>query len=196
MIYIIRIELYKKMKTNQKSGIIVLDLLRFLFVAFCLFLVGYGIYCIPQKKYASHKDLLNEGGYYKENPVFALNKESEARGSFSGYFSLLGTGNIQGEYKQGSHLQFSWGRNEKEFFVTTLPYEEFRFIIDDSKDIPTVKFVFDKDWLNRDAVDFGRQDLQNANALLQKIPKYCHVGIEIRISSKDLQNEPALPKLK
>ena len=119
----------------------------------------------------------------------------EMTGKIKGHF-FLGGGDISGEIFSGKQLQFYWGRNENERIATTMPYRMFLFIIDSTKTVPTVEFIFKEsyldqgDWKGRDGRDMDYNPnpnswLYNNENLQQAI---------VRISKSDLEKEIYLPK--
>ncbi len=110
---------------------------------------------------------------------------------FSGNFFGIG-GSVESGYK----LQFYWEPKHGEIIATALPYSMFRFIIDETKDIPTIEFIFDQDWLNDGmfSIDYGnsaRYPNLNSFVLSDKM-----LLAKVRISRKTLEKEVYLPKPK
>ncbi|NMB92265.1 MAG: hypothetical protein GYA31_01390 [Parcubacteria group bacterium] len=112
-----------------------------------------------------------------------------------GFFDVV----IYGEIKSEKSLLFYWHRTPNEIIATTLPYSKFKFIIDETKNIPTVEFVFDIKNLDEERIFPEIDDLAlklvhgtvNPNEIIMS--KYLISAI-IRISSTTLEKEIYLPK--
>ncbi len=93
-------------------------------------------------------------------------------------------------------ITFYWGRVESEIIPTTLPLSMFRILIDESKNVPTVEFVFDQRWLNSRREAYSESEKTNLNWWLD--PEMIRDGllkvVIVRISSGDLEKEKFLPK--
>ncbi|MCX6778719.1 MAG: hypothetical protein NTU97_00615, partial [Candidatus Magasanikbacteria bacterium] len=89
-------------------------------------------------------------------------------------------------------LQFYWGRTSGEYVSTVLPCSSFRFVIDESKAVPTVEFIFDEDWLNLNRAVYTESQKSNPNLWFE--PQ--NVGnlsvVLVRMSQKDFERETDL----
>lgn len=128
-------------------------------------------------------------------------------GNMHASFFFLGGGEISANISSERKLQFYWGRTEEEFFSTTLPYSLFRFVIDESKTIPTVEFVFEGHWLAEKMYDYPESKKVNPNLWIimdsWRSTTVDHVGcnqcvplraVFVRISRRDLEKEIYLPQ--
>lgn len=103
---------------------------------------------------------------------------------------------VRGELSSERQLQFYWGRVGNERISTTLPYNMFLFIIDSTKVVPTVEFIFSELFLNQmDAMgDKGKSADYNPNPNSWLNEKTGLQQAVVRISPKDLEKEIYLPK--
>ncbi|MBU2036907.1 hypothetical protein KJ866_01725 [Patescibacteria group bacterium] len=109
---------------------------------------------------------------------------------------FLGIGSVSGNLVSERKLQFYWGRTAEEFISTTLSYSMFRFVVDESKTVPTVEFVFDENWLNSKRTVYTESEKSNLNWWLaddQVRNDILRVAV-VRISRKDLEKEVYLPR--
>jgi len=88
---------------------------------------------------------LADTGLFGEHSLGRIESFSAVTGSVSGSF-FLGCGDVNGSIGSEFRLQFHWSPKPNVLVVTSLPYSKFRFMIDESKDIPTVEFVFPECW--------------------------------------------------
>ena len=115
---------------------------------------------------------------------------------------FLGIGSVSGSLASERKLQFYWGKTTEEFISTTLPYNMFRFIIDESKAVPTVEFIFDEGWLNANRIRYSESEKVNLNfwldeAVRARIPSSREVLFRIaivRISRENFEKEVYLPR--
>lgn len=143
------------------------------------------------EEHPSTKEKLADTGLFGEHPLQRIEKFGSIRGSVEGNF-FLGIGSVNGSLNSEFKLQFYWSPKPNEIVASSLPYSKFRFIIDDTKNIPTAEFVFDDEWLNRRiGYIYTSSDKANVNNFLQ----YSEFKVaKIRISSKMLEKEVYLPK--
>ncbi len=148
--------------------------------------------CTPEKQ-ASAEEVIS--GFLGEHSLIRVEKIKGVKGDLSGSF-FLGSGSIRGSMDTEFKLQFYWSPKPKEILITSLPYSKFRFILDETKDIPTVNFIFDPEWLERPAFS----DCPNCN----NNPQYLNfndvlasknlITAIVRISPSTLEKEIYLPK--
>jgi len=84
----------------------------------------------------------------------------------------------------GPILTFYWKPKENQIMATTLPFNKFLFIIDNSRKAPTVKFIFSKT-AKIDIYNYyarHKSEPPNLNDWVQKL-----IRAEIKISSSDLE---------
>jgi len=144
---------------------------------------------------ASNKENLKDVGIFGQHELRRIEQIEGINGKISGNF-FLGCGSLAGNITNERRLQFSWGRTPDEFIVTTLPFSMFRFVIDDSKKVPTVEFIFDKSWLDSKWHNLNESEKSNPNSWLDDEyirNHYFRVAI-VRISKQDFEKEVFLPK--
>jgi hypothetical protein len=143
-------------------------------------------------------------GLLGQHDLRRIEQTSGISGSMSGSF-FLGIGSVSGNLTSERRLQFYWGRTAEEFVSTTLSYSMFRFIVDESKTVPTIEFVFDTDWLNEKNTPYTESEKSNLNWWLdESVRASVHswrgtsaVSFRqavVRISRKDLEKEVYLPR--
>ncbi|MDP3784741.1 MAG: hypothetical protein Q8R12_01540 [bacterium] len=134
-------------------------------------------------------------GLLGQHDLRRIEQTSGISGHMDGSF-FLGIGSVSGNLSSQRQLQFYWGRTPEEFVSTTLPYSRFRFIIDESKTVPTVEFVFDENWLNSNRAVYTESEKSNPNWWLDddNIRSYILRVAVVRISRKDLEKEVYLPR--
>ena len=166
------------MKTNKKKLFLVMVLL----LGLVGFLLGCGV---------SHKDLEKIGvlGEYQLRHI----ERTTGGNSYGSFF--LGIGSVSGN--TGDRLRFYWGRTLDEIMPTTLPYNLFRFIIDESKKVPTVRFVFDESLLSvTDSVDYVSKAMKENPGWLfseESVKRGYILSVVIKISQETLEKEVYLP---
>lgn len=149
----------------------------------------------------TRKNQLQEMGLLGQHDLRWIEQTSGIGGHLDGSF-FLGIGSVSGNLASERKLQFYWGRTAEEFISTTLPYSMFRFVVDDSKVIPTIEFIFDEDWLNTSKIRYSESERANLNfwldeAVRARTPSSREVLFRvavIRISRKDLEKEVYLPR--
>jgi len=88
---------------------------------------------------------LADTGLFGEHSLNRMESLSAITGSLEGSF-FLGCGDLNGSLESYSRLQFYWSPKPNVLVVSSLPYSKLRFIIDESKDVPTIEFVFPEIW--------------------------------------------------
>ena len=149
----------------------------------------------------TRRNQLQEMGLLGQHDLRRIEQTSGISGHLGGSF-FLGIGSVSGSFTSERKLQFYWGRTAEEFVSTTLSYSMFRFVIDESKTVPTVEFVFDEDWLNTSRTSYSESERANLNFWLDetvraRTPSSREVLFRIavvRISRKDLEKEVYLPR--
>lgn len=159
-----------------------------------LFVLAFGILLFEgvQKLFLlpHRSELMEPLGIMGEHEMRRIEQTGGASGSLNGTF-FLASGSITGSYNEERRLQFYWGRNEREFFSTTLPYSKFRFLIEDTKSRPTVEFIFTDLWLHERIRPYREYEKVNLNEWIKNGSLRL---VQVRISSEDLENEIYLPK--
>jgi len=145
----------------------------------------------------TRQEVLQNSGIFGEHELARIEQVQSVNGSLGGCF-FLGTGFISGKIQTEHTLQFYWSPEPNEYVVTSLPYNIFRFIIDETKDVPSVEFVFKEKWLNQEIDHFmiegiSESAIANLNSFILN-PKALSVA-KIRISSRLLEEEIYLPQL-
>jgi hypothetical protein len=150
----------------------------------CVLLMGLGLLvgCVPGYPLA-------DTGFFGEHKLYRIERFGANEGSLHGTF-FLGTGSINGTLGSEFKLQFYWEPKPGEIVVTTLPYSKFRFILDDSKEVPTVEFVLFDNYVGTRVADPNKVNL-NTLTMNDSIMK---VAI-VRISKEALEKEVYLPKI-
>lgn len=107
------------------------------------------------------EDEVRSAGLMGEHELRRIEQTAGVDGYISGDWGMFG-GSLDGKITEERKLQFYWGRTADEFISTTFPYSMFRFIIDETKQTPTVEFVFDEGFLQ---IDLTRRltDSEKAN---------------------------------
>lgn len=142
------------------------------------------------------KDQLQQLGLLGQHDLRRIEQTSGISGHMDGSF-FLGIGSVSGNLASERKLQFYWGRTEEEFIATTLPYSMFRFVVDESKTVPTVEFIFDERWLNSKRAVYTESEKSNLNWWLgdEQVRKNTLRVAVVKISRKDLEKEVYLPHL-
>lgn len=140
----------------------------------------------------------------------SLEKTSEISGSSTGRF-FLGTGSFEGNISSEESLKFTWEYTDGVFYTASLPYRFFRWVIDDSKENPTITFEFEEKFLNSpQKEDFPQEIWGNPNRLLEVGKMYQRDDVwgwdrepfpiflvaVIKISEEDAANEPFVPRFR
>jgi len=122
-------------------------LLFFIISSFCF------IFSCRETPPTPREQLMDTGifGEHLLNPIRTVNK---SQGYLKGKFFLF-VGAIEGELKSEPQLQFEWELKKGETIISTLPHSKFKFITNNAMKIPTVEFVFDKDWADFDNTSVG-----------------------------------------
>ena len=149
----------------------------------------------------TRRNQLQEMNLLGQHDLRRIEQTSGINGHLDGSF-FLGIGSVSGNLASERKLQFYWGRTAEEFISTTLPYSMFRFIVDNSKAVPTIEFIFDEDWLNASKTRYSESERANLNfwldeAVRARTPSSREVLFRvavIRISQKDLEKEVYLPR--
>lgn len=120
-----------------------------------------------------------------------LYRQPEKTTLATGRWYFLGSGSLE----SGPALTFYW-KSSSGITPTTLSLSMFRIVIDDSKETPTVEFVFGRYWLNLAVMPFTESEKTNLNVWLSErnITDERFLAVIVRISTSDLEKEPFLPK--
>lgn len=138
---------------------------------------------------ATVEEQLQDMGLFGEHFLMRMESFGAVTGSVSGKF-FLGSGSVNGTIGSEFKLQFYWEPKPNVIIATSLPYSEFRFVIDESKTTPTVEFVFSEWWLKKRNFSVRERERFNLNRLLKRRL----ILVIIRISTDTLEQEVYLPK--
>jgi hypothetical protein len=94
------------------------------------------------------QQLKNMGVLGSPKELRRLDRFQSVNGILIGSF-FMGSGTVTGQVNSGMSLMFYWEPKPGIVVPTTLPYSRFKFIIDESRDVPTVEFVFLQWYLDR-----------------------------------------------
>ena len=172
-------------------------LLMFVLILTSLFLSA----CAGAAEVITYESELAEAGLFGEHPVGQSVASTQLTGEVSGVYFIM-AGAVEGSVSSSTVLSFSWSPEEGQFIPTDLPRTSFRIIVDETKDEPTVEFVFDEYWLGSRPLDpntmlggegyhLPQSDLLNLNQFVQS--EHLEVVL-VRISAEDLEKESYLPK--
>lgn len=164
----------------------------------------------PPSPIPTHQQQLQQVGLLDQHDIRRIQQQVPGSSmEFAGhYFSILGFGGggiSGGASAPEPKLQFFWGRvydGQEEFIFTTLPYSKLRFVIDDSKEVPTVEFLFYKSFLEdrHNSLKAGSYEVNNEtdinDLLTGEDSGNRFQAAVVRISSSDLEKEVYLPKPK
>jgi hypothetical protein len=114
----------------------------------------------------------------------------------SGYSS----GSISGDFGTEETLVFSFERDLGEIIPGILPLRIFKVMIDDTKEFPTIEFVFQDSWLNKKAESWAglsKASVTMPNWMISEsmVEEGRLVGAIVRISQTDLSKETCLPRI-
>ncbi|MDD5289661.1 MAG: hypothetical protein PHT40_00495 [Patescibacteria group bacterium] len=137
---------------------------------------------------------LEEIGLMGEHQLMRTEHSKQIKGSLAGLF-FLGVGGMGGSIESNDILAFYWEPKPGESIRSSLPYSKFRFIKDESKDIPTIEFVFDQYWLKKTGTywSLGEEEILNPNLIINS--RYLYLA-KVKISAKTMEQEIYLPKAK
>jgi hypothetical protein len=99
----------------------------------------------------SLKKQLKEVGVIGEHPlVLREGNFNDSRGVPSKSYFLNTSSGTEG-FSDFGEVQFRWrlGLGEGKIATTTLQSLQIRFFVDETKEVPTIEFVFDKKWINK-----------------------------------------------
>lgn len=91
---------------------------------------------------APPREQLADTGIFGVHQLRRIESFGSVTGSVRGSF-FLGIGSVSGSTGPEFKLQFYWEPKPGEIVVSSLPYSKFRFVIDESKQTPTIEFIFD-----------------------------------------------------
>jgi len=135
--------------------------------------------------------VLSRKGILGEKQIIQMNNGLSVEGfvQMRGFFTI----SITGEIKSERSLLFYWALKSEpdEIIATTLPYSKFRFVIDETKSVPTIEFCFTNHFLSRPYIEGFYGNLQNPNDVI--MGDDLEVAI-VRISSSTMAKEIYLPK--
>lgn len=157
-----------------------------------LFAFALVIIFLTNCKSELRKDQMQKLGIFGQHDLRRIEQTSGINGRMIGGLIFGLSGNLSSKQK----LQFYWGRTPEEFIPTALPYSHFRFIVNESRTVPTVEFVFDENMLNSMRLVYTESEKQNLNYWLgdENIRSgFLRVAV-VRISRKDLEKEVYLPR--
>jgi len=136
--------------------------------------------------------VLSDAGLLGEHQLLMIERHRAVDdGSIYGQF-FLGTGTITEKTGSSTNLQFYWEPKKNEIVASTLPYSMFRFVLDETKNIPTIEFIFEEYWLNWTNPLGKALDVKNLNDFIMK-GENLRVVI-VKISKETMAKEIYLPK--
>lgn len=161
---------------------------RFVSVVLWLCLSFVVVGCNP-----SPKEELESTGLFGEHTLARVESFRTVQGSVSGGF-FLGFGSVSGSLDSEFKIQFYWSPKPGEIVATALPYSKFRFVIDETRNTPTVEFVFSDFWLNDSTgeVDVAKRHPNLNDFVLSDALELA----KVRISSAAMEKEVYLPKIR
>ncbi len=127
---------------------------------------------------------LTKLGLLGERPLKRLDPIVTSTGTIQGAF-FLGSGSISGEENTDFNIHFIWSAEHDRFFRTTLPAGKIVWQIDNSKNEPTIEFVFDQSHLD---ATYGNGENPNLNEYLETrtTPRFEYAIV--RISNEMIQH--------
>jgi len=153
-----------------------------------VFLVGLLLTaCEPSP---SVREQLVDTNIFGEHQLKRIESFGSVTGSVKGNF-FLGIGSVDGAIGSEFNLQFYWEPRPDEIIISSLPYSKFKFIVYESKRIPTVEFIFEPQWLSANYYSYGAGDKLNLNDFVMS---YRLKIATVRISKETLEKEIYLPK--
>lgn len=144
----------------------------------------------------TRKDQLQQLGLLGQHDLRRIEQTSVINEHVDGSFFLDAGWAFESPGVPKRKFQFHWGRTPEEFISTTMPYSKFRFVIDESKTVPTIEFVFSENWLNKDGDDYTGSKKLNPNWFVDSNNfKWFFLNVAlVRISKKDIGKEAYLPR--
>jgi len=139
-----------------------------------------------------YKELADIGFFGEHQLKQRLERFGSIQGSVEGGF-FLGCGSVQGSIGSEFKLQFYWELKD-ELLVSSLPYNKFRFILDESKRTPTIEFILEEGWIDigEDTSRYSKYSKEkDFNALIMS-PHL--IAARVRISKETMEKEVYLPK--
>lgn len=157
-------------------------------LAAILLMAGFMTSCTlsPEKQ-------LEETGLFGEHCIVRVEHVSTSGASMSGGFFLI-AGVVDGSYENEPKLRFYWEANPNQILATTLSYYKFQFVIDNEKEMPTIEFMFDENWLQ--APSITERSFSEKNNLNSWVMSPDMLYAIVRISEETLENEIYLPRVK
>ncbi len=135
------------------------------------------------------KEQLKDSGLFGEHSLMRIKSFGAVQGSISGNF-FLGIGSTSSKFK----IQFHWSPKPDEIIITSFPYSKFRFIIDETKNTPTIEFIFNQSWLNKETIgDYSEGNIPNLNDFF--LSSNFELA-KVRISKSVMEKEVYLPKIR
>lgn len=134
---------------------------------------------------------LDKLGILGEHQLYKV--EEVESGHIAGYFHF-GSGSIEGQV--GDSVRFCWQPKPGRYIYTTIPYDKLVIVPDNTKEVPTIEFVFYTKQLNLNlknyfALDENNLDI-NPNVFIIEGNNYSQrlfMYAIVRISNADLANE-------
>lgn len=141
------------------------------------------------------KEELSDTAIFGQHELVKTERTISGQGQFHGSF-YFGIGSIEGNFNSGAGLLFFWSPKPKELIACSLPFNKFNFVIDESRDIPTIEFVFNPLWLER-KLGFEEEIFISKKANLNNfiLSQALQVAV-VRISQKTMEKEIYLPKMR
>ena len=163
-----------------------------------LFVIGAILACIfiPPPTFTTNRDYYTQKGLLGQRPLHKLNAPGGVSGYITGGFSH-GSGSIKGSIDPG--VTFFWEASGSEVYLTTIPQNKIKFVMDETRDIPTVEFIFNKNWygtsyqeVNASLSDPDQPRHHNLN--LEVMNNWRLDSVLIRISAQSMAKEVYMEK--
>jgi len=137
----------------------------------------------------TNEEKLKSVGLLEEQKIIQMDQSSKLSGKISGNFF-----GVSGIIDNKATIDFWWLSKKNVMVFSSLPKEKIRIIIDEESKQPTVRFIFNKHWL-----ESGLDEISNVKVeyvdFSKFINSYCLEVFIIKISSEDLKKESCLPKI-
>lgn len=131
-----------------------------------------------------------------EHPLRYVERTDRLQGNLSGGLFFM-----RGSLSTEPTLTFAWEPQEGKVVITTLPLSKFVFQIDETRDIPTVEFIFNRDYALTDQISVNDplpEEAREGNPNDYLMGRGGLLGglkmINVRISEETLNKEIYLPK--
>ena len=135
--------------------------------------------CQKQSRLLTYFDDFTLLGLTGQHQIVESDRWISPEGKISGS-SFFGFGHFEGSLSSEVKLSFCWSLYGNQRYITTLPYNKVKFVIDETYEIPMVEFVFSDYWRKATLWEesLHNPETTNLNDILSKYMEFATIRLD------------------